>query len=66
MSLKGYEWLNGNGEVVMSFRFKDLSLDIVQDTTKEELDKFIEWLKQQGENTYYIHTHAKEIRTKRV
>lgn len=66
MSLKGYKWLNDDGEVVMSFRFKDLSIDIWQDTTKEELDKFIEYLKQQGENTYYIHTHTKEIRTKRV
>ena len=36
MSLKGYQWLNENNEVIMSFRFKDLMIDIWKDTTKEE------------------------------
>ena len=36
MSLKGYQWLNDKEEVVMSFRFKDLILDIWKDTTEEE------------------------------
>ena len=47
MSLKGYQWLNDKGEVVMSYRFKDLKIDIWQDTTKEELDKFIDFLEKQ-------------------
>ena len=46
MSLKGYQWLNDKEEVVMSFRFKDLSLDIWKDTTEEELNKFKEFLKE--------------------
>lgn len=46
MSLKGYQWLNDKEEVVMSFTFKDLTLDIWRDTTKEELDKFKEYLKE--------------------
>ena len=51
MSLKGYQWLNDKEEVVMSFRFKDLSLDIWKDTTKEELEKFKEFLKKNSFDT---------------
>ena len=51
MSLKGYQWLNDKEEVVMSFRFKDLSLDIWKDTTKEELEKFKEFLKEHSFDT---------------
>jgi len=46
MSLKGYQWLNDKEEVVMSFTFKDLTLDIWKDTTEEELNKFKEFLKE--------------------
>lgn len=48
MSLKGYQWLNENKEVVMSFRFKDLTIDIWKDTTEEELNKFKEYLKEKS------------------
>lgn len=48
MSLKGYQWLDDNGKVIMSFTFKDLTLDVWQDTTKEEYLKFIEYLKEKG------------------
>lgn len=48
MSLKGYQWLDDNGKVVMSFTFKDLTLDVWQDTTKEEYLKFIKYLKENG------------------
>ena len=47
MSLKGYQWLDEKQNVVMSYRFKDREIDIWKDTTKEELDKFKEFLKQQ-------------------
>ena len=47
MSLKGYQWLDDNGKVLMSYTFKDLTLDVWKDTTKEELDKFIEYIKGQ-------------------
>lgn len=59
MSLKGYQWLNENEEVIMSFRFKDLQIDIWQDTTKEELDKFREFLKEKGfkESSIDFHYH---------
>lgn len=46
MSLKGYQWLDKEGYPVMSYRFKDLTIDIWKDTTKEELDKFKEFLKR--------------------
>lgn len=46
ISLKGYQWLNDKEEVVMSFTFKDLTLDIWKDTTEEELNKFKEFLKE--------------------
>ena len=51
MSLKGYQWLNDKEEVVMSFRFKDLILDIWKDTTEEELNKFKEFLKEHSVDT---------------
>lgn len=47
MSLKGYQWLDDNGKVIMSYTFKDLTLDVWKDTTKEELEKFIEYIKEQ-------------------
>lgn len=46
MSLKGYQWLNENQEVVMSYTFKDLTLDIWKDTTMEELEKFKKYIKE--------------------
>lgn len=64
MSLKGYQWLNDNGEVIMSFTFKRLDLDIWEDTTKEELDNFIKFLKEQGHNTYYIDYHNHKVSDK--
>ena len=51
MSLKGYQWLNDKEEVVISFRFKDLILDIWKDTTEEELNKFKEFLKEHSVDT---------------
>lgn len=51
MSLKGYQWLNDKEEVVMSFRFKDLVLDIWKDTTEDELNKFKEFLKEHSVDT---------------
>lgn len=64
MSLKGYQWLNDNNEVVMSFSFKDLTLDIWKDTTLEELNKFKEYLKEQSFNKILkINYNGHEIRT---
>ena len=51
MSLKGYQWLNDKEEVVMSFRFKDLVLDIWKDITEDELNKFKEFLKEHSVDT---------------
>lgn len=48
MSLKGYEWLDDNGKVIMTFTFKYLELDVWSDTTLEELNKFKEYLKEKG------------------
>lgn len=58
MSLKGYQWLNDKEEVVMSFTFKDLTLDIWKETTEEEINKFKEYLKEHGFDTIlYIEKH---------
>ena len=53
MSLKGYQWLDDSGKVIMSYTFKDLTLCIWEDTTKEELDKFI---------NYITNEHSFEVR----
>lgn len=45
MSLKGYQWLDNNNKVIMSYTFKYCELDIWQDTTEEELNNFIQYLK---------------------
>lgn len=51
MSLKGYQWLNDNKEVIMSFTFKDLTLDIWKETTEEEINKFKKYLKEHSFDT---------------
>lgn len=48
MSLKGYQWLDDNGKAVMGFFFKDLSIFLWEDVTKEEYDKFYEYIREQG------------------
>lgn len=65
MSLKGYQWLDDNGKVVMSFTFKDLTIDVWQDTTKEELDKFKQYLQSNSWNDVKLELHGHEIRSKR-
>ncbi len=66
MSLKGYEWLDDNGKVIMTFTFKRLELDIWENTTKEELDKFKAFLKEQGEDTIlHLNLNGHEVRSKR-
>ncbi len=45
MTLKGYQWLV-NDKVVMSIHFKDLVLNVWEDVSDEELQKFINWLKE--------------------
>lgn len=61
MSLKGYQWLDSNKEVAMSYHFKDLSLNVWKDVTREELNKFIEYLKQNGCDRYILNTHNSKI-----
>ena len=61
MSLKGYQWLNDNKEVVMSYYFKDLSLIVWKDVTREELNKFIEYLKQNDCDKYILNTYNSKI-----
>lgn len=48
MSLKGYQWLDEKGKVVFSYRFKDRTIDVWKDTTKEEYDKFRAFLERHG------------------
>ena len=44
MSLKGYQWLNDTGEVIMSYMFKDRILDVWKDVTNKDMDEFKEYL----------------------
>ena len=55
MSLKGYQWLDENGEVVFSFLFKDKIIDVWKDTTIEELNKFKKFLgtKEKGIDLHF-------------
>lgn len=57
MSLKGYQWLDEKGEVVFSYRFKDRTIDVWKDTTKEELDKFKAFLNEKGESEIGMNFH---------
>ena len=61
-SLKGYQWLVNN-EVVMDFWFKDRTLTIRKDTTKEELDKFKRFLtEEQSWNIDYINENEHKVK----
>ena len=55
MSLKGYEWLV-NGKVVMYYRFKDLTITLLEDTTQKEIDNFKAWLKDNNHEVRHIDT----------
>lgn len=59
MSLKGYEWLVDN-KVVMSFRFKYLELDIWEDVSEEEQQKFINWLAEKDYKPLKINHYEKK------
>ena len=45
MSLKGYEWLKDN-KVVMMFVFKYNEIILLSNVTKQDLQDFNKWLKQ--------------------
>ena len=55
MSLKGYEWLHNN-KVVMSFFFKNLELIVWEKVSKEEEQKFVDYITKQKEKPIKI-TH---------
>ena len=62
MSLKGYQWLDENENVIMSYTFKDLKLDIWKDTTKEELDKFKKFLDEHECKHNHIDFHYHNVK----
>lgn len=70
MSLKGYQWLNDNGEVVMTFIFKYLRLTIWDnDITIKEINDFIQYINERNhkihEITFMEHIYkVKEIEPK--
>ena len=61
MSLKGYQWLDDNKIVLMSYTFKDEVLDVWRDTTKDELENFKRFLKEHHCETYKIEIHNCKI-----
>lgn len=54
MSLKGYQWLDDEEKVIMSYYFKDETLYIWKDTTIDELEKFKKYLKEHYCETIHI------------
>ena len=60
MSLKGYQWLNDNGEVAMAFFFKDRSLCIYQNVSLEEIDKFKKYIEDNGFEIFSTENFIKE------
>lgn len=65
MSLKGYQWLNDEGEVIMSFFFKDLTLWLWENVAQEELDKFVAFLKEKGNDHYRLEKNGCKIITEK-
>ena len=61
MSLKGYQWLNDKGEVVMSFTFKDLTIDIWQDVELKEYHDFIEYIRHHDFEPMHTDQHFHKI-----
>ena len=61
MSLKGYQWLNENKEVIMSYTFKDLTLDIWKDTTREELEKFKKYIEENSSEIGHINYNGHSL-----
>lgn len=57
MSLKGYQWLNDNGEVVMSYLFKEEIIDVWKEVSEEEIQKFKDYI---GMEILGIEYHYKE------
>ena len=62
MSLKGYEWLDDDGKVIMSFFFKDLSLYIWEDIREEQYNEFIEYIKNKGFEILHTNFNGHEVR----
>ena len=60
MGLKGYQWKIDN-KIVMSFTFKDLTLDVWNDTTKEEYEKFVEYIKVNNFEIVQTNLHNNKI-----
>ena len=48
MSLKGYQWLNSDGEVIMSYLSKYNKIYVWQDITSKDERDFYNFLKKQG------------------
>lgn len=64
MSLKGYQWLNDDGEVIMYFTFKDLTITICKDTTEVELKKFEDYITSKSFDVYYLNTNGYKVKNK--
>lgn len=61
MSLKGYQWLDKEGKVVMSFDFKTETIDIWQDVDKDNYLAFVEYIRQQSFEPHEVNCHFNKI-----
>jgi len=59
MSLKGYQWLNDKGEVLMSYHFKDLTLNVWKDITQQDLTEFKKFLEEHDCEIFKIEYYNK-------
>ena len=48
MSLKGYQWLNENGEVIMYYMFKDEEIFLNKDVTSKQHREFVKFIEGKG------------------
>lgn len=60
MTLKGYEWLDEEGNVTMRFFFKDLSLCIYKNVSLEEIDNFKKYIEDNGHEIHSTYNFIKE------
>ncbi len=61
MSLKGYQWLDKDNKVLMSFDFKTETIDVWQDVDKDNYMAFIEYIRQQGFEPHETDCHYNKI-----
>ena len=61
MSLKGYQWLDKEGKVLMSFDFNTETIDVWQDVDEDNYMAFYEYIRKQGFTPHETDCHYNKI-----